>query len=756
METVRSRICESCLRYHQTPLWGHTLCSAHRICCRDDKVWKPGDCDTCLEQQDKLDLASNKVREASFREMSKMLIRTKSSKGFNGAKDWQYEDEMGKIVRLYHVSPNSPNRLGGCTPASEIRLITDNQTPMSHHTPLLQNDATLGSKARESVRSALDEQTIENIDESLQIERDDRRYTLNRTVNNPRFRLVQQERQSRKDKFENSRLINVNQSPPTQNQNEASASTGVKRIKRPRYEPIDVEYHQVNRQYIPENIASYSNGNQNEAYFSDAERDQEFEDQCMDDIYYIDDEYVENQNNGQITNQDTDYYSILQELGPKDFEFDRRDHLPWFRFRPGVHERISQRKITVPTKTGPLEIEVTINPNNPLQFRPKANTKQTKDVPLMDGAAQSDLILKMFDHITTSEINSENKAITLLDAEIKPESRMNSLLGLVREHVEKSTRATFDGNKKQALHCFPNSTFQVNTLINFNQGWTLNGGEGTYGEWVKDKQLSVDDLVQKLWLGGKKITVPEEKLNKEREARKLIAVMLSAIYCSESSSDKVEKISTRVKMQYNLSAEENISTARFLTPVLKKLINDWMDAKMAIRTAVISNTNLEAVVWLLNSNLLTPGIFPKEAIEFIQNGGIRNHTKRLLGLDAPNNTNNRNSSAPPPKRGKYNDYSQGDQFVRYQQYGNQPQYNKGQNQNNRGQNQRGRNQTQRNGQRSQSLNDGNKSQYTDSKDTKGFVKSSNESENNTQWRNNNRATRNRNSRARGRGGQQRR
>ena len=98
-----------------------------------------------------------------------------------------------KWVKLsdYHVSPNSPNRLGGYTPASEIRLITDNQTPMSHHTPLLQNDATLGSKARESVRSALDEQTIENIDESLQIERDDRRYTLNRAVNNPRFRLVQ-------------------------------------------------------------------------------------------------------------------------------------------------------------------------------------------------------------------------------------------------------------------------------------------------------------------------------------------------------------------------------------------------------------------------------------------------------------------------------------------------------------------------------------------------------------------------------------
>ena len=78
---LRSRICESCLRYNQTPIWGHTLCSAHRICCRDDKVWKPGDCDTCLEQQDKLDLASNKVREASFREMLKMLICTKSSKG---------------------------------------------------------------------------------------------------------------------------------------------------------------------------------------------------------------------------------------------------------------------------------------------------------------------------------------------------------------------------------------------------------------------------------------------------------------------------------------------------------------------------------------------------------------------------------------------------------------------------------------------------------------------------------------------------
>ena len=83
METVRSRICESCLRYNQTPIWGHTLCSGHRMCCRDDKVWKPGDCDTCLEQQDKLDLASNKVREASFREMLKMLIRTKSSKGIH-------------------------------------------------------------------------------------------------------------------------------------------------------------------------------------------------------------------------------------------------------------------------------------------------------------------------------------------------------------------------------------------------------------------------------------------------------------------------------------------------------------------------------------------------------------------------------------------------------------------------------------------------------------------------------------------------
>ena len=67
---------------------------------------------------------------------------------------------------------------------------------------------------------------------------------------------------------------------------------------------------------------------------------------------------------------------------------------------------------------------------------------------------------------------------------------MTYLSDIFSKNTSAVTQATVEKSKKKVRHCFPSHTFSVNTIINFNQGWTLNG-EGQYSDWIKDKILNI-------------------------------------------------------------------------------------------------------------------------------------------------------------------------------------------------------------------------------------------------------------------------
>ena len=647
--------CDSCSRYKIRPLWGHNKCSAHRTCCKKNDFWSPSSCTTCENKLSQLELASNEARESSIEELLRMLERTQTSKAKRGIKNWNYQTIMNDIINLFSISGNmhnnaSTSREEGFTPASETRAMREHSlTPMSTENSIADNspqsgmNSIIGSSARVSVQEALDERTREHINHGLQLEQGDLRYTLSRREV-PNFETGQSDRMSRRDQFENS--YTRDHDLMRSNYSNSSRNTVTRKRKLPQTDD-NHEYRNGPHQYITEGYVY------NDIYSGeDGPHTTPYENESTSELYGVEDE----------GNQDFNDYQPL--TNDKPFEFDEQDHLPWFRFNPNVHSRIDDKTISVPSSNGPMAIEVFFKPSDPTFFRPKSKSTKIKNIPYFLGAGHSNMLLKAHKEITSSEVQGPNKEITLLDSNIKSESRMGYLCDIFSKTTSALVQATAEKNKKNVRHCFPHHTFGVNTLINFNQGWTLNGGEGQYSDWAKDENLKLDNFTNTMNIlnvdgkGKTKIVLPPESLNRERETRRILASLLSAAHVAELDSDKLNKLSSDVKVKNNITPDSSIATARLMTPAIQYLYSDWVEAKIAVRKAIVSNTSLESVVWLIKSNPWTPDIFPQEALEEIRSNKFNNQTRRVLGLDGQGYIKHRNTRPPPKKRSRYDNHIQ--------------------------------------------------------------------------------------------------
>ena len=657
--------CDSCTRYEIRPLWGHNKCSAHRTCCKNNDFWNPNSCKICENKLSLLELASNEARESSIEELLRMLERTQTSKAKRGIKNWRYQTIMNDIINLFSISGDihnnaSTSREEGFTPASETRAMREySLTPMSTENSIADNspqesiresahmseiNSVIGSNARVSVQEALDEQTREHINHGLQLEQGDLRYTLSRREV-PNFETVRSDRMSRRDQFENSRMYIRDHDIARTNNSNSSRNTVTRKRKLPQADD-NHEYRNGPHQYIPEGYVY------NDIYRGEDGSDTTpYENESASELYGVEDE----------DNQDLNDYQPLVNNEP--FEFDEQDHLPWFRFNPKVHSRIDDKTMSVPTAKGPMVIEVFFKPSDPTFFRPKCKSTKIKNIPYFLGTGHSNMLLKAHKEITSSEVQGpNNKEITLLDSNIKSDSRMSYLCEIFSKSTSALVQATAEKNKKNVRHCFPHHTFSVNTLINFNQGWTLNGGEGKYSDWAKDENLKLEGFTHKLNIlniegkGKTKLTLPPEALNRERETRRVLASLLSAAHVAELDSDKLNKLSSDVKVKNNITPDSSIATARLMTPAIQYVYSDWVEAKIAVRKALVSNTSLESVVWLIKSNPWTPDIFPQEALEEIRSNKFNNQTRRILGLDDQGYVKHRNDRPPPKKRSRYDNH----------------------------------------------------------------------------------------------------
>ena len=204
-------------------------------------------------------------------------------------------------------------------------------------------------------------------------------------------------------------------------------------------------------------------------------------------------------------------------------------------------------------------------------------------------------------------------------------------------------------NRKDMINALSDTAFESTVNINFTQGWCLGEGE-QFKDWVKDKQLSVEEFTNQI-SSLEKITVDGSLLNRERKTRSLVAAQLTSIHLAELSSRKIANVDNKTKTKYKLSSEEHKAQARLLLDVLRSLVTDWMQAKMKIRRSLVADTSLEPVVWLQKSNLWSHNIFPKEAVDYIKvHYGANNNVKAALGINKPSSSTHRNTQQPPYKK----------------------------------------------------------------------------------------------------------
>ena len=645
--------CEACVRYTVSPAWGHTQCTSHRACSHKTTEWKPEKCQTCMMNIDRLELMTDEARSTNISEMRQMLNRTQTSKAIKNI-NWQYEQTLDEYIRFYEpsipietdeTSHSSPeNREEIYTPISETRLIRENR-----RTPISRPGSSNGSVAQLSVQYAMNHKLRKTIDKNINAEETNIRIAADRGHSSqqetlPRFQLVHSNRLSRKDQFENSKrgyLVHQDAQRTPQyiyvNSNDASRRKRPRQVSNDNYEETDDHY--VSEMVYDEDYDNYQN------YESPNRENETNPEQHASGLTDCDDYYGDYQNDPSHSDNEISSGAIPSQ---KLVMFDEFSNLPWFKVTD-TYQRVDDRRMMVPTASGQKCIEVNFHPSDPTWFQAKSNATKSKVAPFMGGIEAYNILLKAYEDISPSDTISPNKSIRLIDSEIKPNSYMNDLLQFFKTHNGTLATAAAKENRKDMINALSDTAFESTVNINFTQGWCLGEGE-QFKDWVKDKQLSVEEFTNQI-SSLEKITVDGSLLNRERKTRSLVAAQLTSIHLAELSSRKIANVDNKTKTKYKLSSEEHKAQARLLLDVLRSLVTDWMQAKMKIRRSLVADTSLEPVVWLQKSNLWSHNIFPKEAVDYIKvHYGANNNVKAALGINKPSSSTHRNTQQPPYKK----------------------------------------------------------------------------------------------------------
>ena len=300
--------------------------------------------------------------------------------------------------------------------------------------------------------------------------------------------------------------------------------------------------------------------------------------------------------------------------------FDPYDHQPWIVYDRKIHEKLSDNRMILPSSSGQrVTAEVIYNPSNPNLFRTKQISDTNRLTPFLGATEAHNMIMRGFE-LRASDSVSPNKALRIVDSKITPNSGLCQLLELLKIHEPMITKATRDDkNEKEIIQAFPDEAFDSISIINLNRGWPFL--ENDYIEWAKDRALSLEDFKDAIRfdaLDTSKCT--PELLKKERESRKLLVFQLQSTHLVELYSNKVGSLDDATKAKNRISAEEGQAIAQTMLPVLKHLIVQWVQAKMAVRKTLFYNNSILRgnVSWILKSSMWDSNIFPNSAIDHLR------------------------------------------------------------------------------------------------------------------------------------------
>ena len=249
---------------------------------------------------------------------------------------------------------------------------------------------------------------------------------------------------------------------------------------------------------------------------------------------------------------------------------------------------------------------------------------------------------------------------------------INSGLGLALNIASASEEVLIHhliaGDRKKAMSSFKDSAFEAPSTTIFSSGWPKGNH---HFKWVKGDKLDLVKSADKLNLD--KVDEKKKKdinilLEKELDTRTNLVNQITGLRNLEIFSDKIKN--------ENNKRSTTLAIAKGFLPVLKFLLVDWMDAKIALRKAILHDQDTEAVRILLKADMWQPTIFAEESlkeIKSIKEPGLRKilnlnkdgSFKKPLSFQKGNpNTNSRGRPQPNktlPRR-SFNDRPKREEF----------------------------------------------------------------------------------------------
>ena len=187
----------------------------------------------------------------------------------------------------------------------------------------------------------------------------------------------------------------------------------------------------------------------------------------------------------------------------------------------------------------------------------------------------------------------------------------------------KVTHALLDKNKKAALKAFSDSHFDSPAILTFSKDWPKGD---LYLEWAKSQLLDYEDLARDLDVGKINKNNLPDLLEEEKDTRNILVNNITGLRALELLAENLKSDSS--------SQSTTLAIASLFLSNLKPLIVNWMDAKMKLRKSILHNQDSHAVRLLLKSDMWSPNIFPKTALEEAEK------TKKYSGLRNILNLNN--------------------------------------------------------------------------------------------------------------------
>ena len=311
---------------------------------------------------------------------------------------------------------------------------------------------------------------------------------------------------------------------------------------------------------------------------------------------------------------------------PSEEDIFRQGGETWIKFKRGIHKHVKgdptrifwgKDLITVKWSKGPTKAFCQIK-------------SKPSSAPYFD---QSDSCSHLEEFLNLVPLTGESLGLKRVGYSVPfgTNSGLGKAFDLFGRSIEsKVIHALLDKNKKSALKAFSNQHFDSPAILTFSKDWPKGD---QYLEWAKGHLLDTEVLSQDLDVSKINKHNLSDLLEEEKDTRSILVNNISGLRALELLAEKLHKDSS--------SQSTTLSIASLFLSNLKPLLVNWMEAKMNLRSSILHNQDSHAVRLLLKSDMWSPSIFSKSALEEAEK------TKRYSGLRSILNLNRDGSFKKP-------------------------------------------------------------------------------------------------------------